>query len=141
MTGQGILAESLRTRIDSAYGQLNAAIHGAESTLVHSGLFTGRHVGHQFHPAKLESWSDQISNIVEIAILLMKKKTEIWLAQLHAQPRMCDVCRETTLEDVEGFSFGGKDFVKRRCKQCGHESSFYSGTERKVYVVSRMGEK
>ena len=141
LTSRGIFDDSLRTRIDLAYDGLNAAIHGAESTLVHSGLFKGQHVGHVFNLVKLELWSRQISNIVELGILLMKKKTEIWFAQLHSQPRMCEVCREIALEDVEGFSFGGKDFVKRKCRNCSNESSFHTGTERKVYVVNRMSEK
>ena len=53
LTKQGLLEESLRTRIDSAYGDLNAAIHGADTTLVHRSLFTGQHLGHVFNLAKL----------------------------------------------------------------------------------------
>ena len=133
----GVLDVALSKRIRTVYKELNAAIHGAEPTLINDGLFVGRHTGRAFRPDKLTSWSRQLSEVVDIAIHLMKYKTEIWLRGLRSQSTMCSVCRENSTENIGGFSFGGKEFVKFRCKLCLDETTRDKRSGELVFVVSR----
>lgn len=132
----GVLDNALRGRVDLAYDNLNATVHGAETTLIHSGLFTGEHTGRIFRPEKLDLWSRQVSEVVEISIRMMKAKTRIWLERLRSDPKMCDVCREDTLEEMGSFSFGGAEFLKCRCRLCRSVTSFSKSSGRQVFVVT-----
>lgn len=136
LRSSGVLDQFLRDRIEPAYDNLNATVHGAEQTLIHSGLFTGEHTGRAFRSEKLTVWSRQISDVVEICIRLMKAKTGIWLERLRDRPTMCNICREEARELTGNFSFGGAEFIKYRCRLCRDETTFSKSTSRQVFVVT-----
>jgi hypothetical protein len=117
-------------------GFINTYVHGAETALIHSGLFKGQHVGQIFDSRKLDLWSKQVSEVVEIGLWLTKAKTQIWWDSLRKQLTMCNVCHENTLEEIGAFSFAGTDFLNFRCTRCLHEVAFSKDPRRRVYVVS-----
>ena len=78
-------------------GFINTYVHGAETALIHSGLFKGQHVGQIFDSRKLDLWSKQVSEVVETGLWLTKAKTQIWWDSLRKHLTMCNVCHENTL--------------------------------------------
>jgi hypothetical protein len=131
-----IIVSPLRARVDLAYDQLNSYVHGAETTLIHSGVFKGKHRGRVLDSKKLDIWSKQVTEVVEIGLWLMKEKTHIWSNNLQSQFTMCGICRENTLQEAGGFSFAGTNFLKFRCAACRNEETFSKDPRRRVYVVT-----
>jgi|GEM_PF-1464821 hypothetical protein len=134
----GILALPMTDRIDRAYSTLNSSIHGREDMLINSGLFAGNHTGRAFRTDKLDLWSQQLGETVQIGVLLMKEKTKIWLNNLQSQWKMCEVCREQTLEKSILFVFGGEEFARSSCRICKHEQTFSSASRQRVYLITEL---
>jgi hypothetical protein len=143
LEGKGTLGSKLRSRIEAAYEDLNAFVHGAEQTLIHSGLFVGEHTGHEFRADKFNQWISQFADVTDICLRLTKLKTEIWLRAFKGDEKKCETCRESTLSDLRTFVFGGHEFVQRRCQKCGKECTMRKETGARVYVVSEhlQGQK
>jgi hypothetical protein len=135
LESKGVLTSSVRSRIDQMYEGLNAYVHGAERTLIHSGLFSQRHAGHGFQYPKLEVWSNQVSEVVQIGILILKEKTRIWLNSLRGSST-CTVCREDTLDKIDTFTFAAKEFVRFRCRECKNDETFSKDSGQRVWSVS-----
>jgi len=134
---KGILRPKLRSRIEVAYGDLNAFVHGAEQTLIHSGLFAGDHTGHKFRADKFNQWVRQFAEVTEVCLHLVKVKTEIWLQMFKGDAKKCETCREPALSDLRTFVFGGHEFVQQRCKNCGNKFTRRKETGALVYVVTQ----
>jgi hypothetical protein len=134
---RGDLTNEMKERIDVLLDQLNASVHGAERTLIHSDTFTGRHSGHAFRLDKFLLAATLLAEVVEICLHVMRVKTAIWGRILKAKTDKCEICREPTLTDIAEFEFGNRIFVLRRCPECGHKSTVRKDDGARVYVISR----
>jgi hypothetical protein len=132
----GVLGDALCRRVDTAYENFNSYIHGAERTLINAGLFAGQHTGRVFRPDKLHLWASQLGETVQIGILVMSIKADIWLNELRNKLKICQICNEERLEEIGSFSFGGNAFFTCRCRTCSNEQSFSRASHQRVFVVS-----
>jgi hypothetical protein len=131
-----LLDSELQSTIAAKYDDLNASIHGAEHALIHSGVFDERYSGHVFRPDKFTELMRRLSDVTDICLHLMKLKTMVWARTLKSDMERCTQCRERDLADLGGFVFGNCEFIRRRCKSCGHKCTIRKDTNSFVYLVT-----
>jgi hypothetical protein len=134
---RGELSIEFKSEIESLYDQLNSSVHGAERTLIHSGVFIGRYSGHAFRLEKFLALTDQLSDVTDVCLQLMRIKTVVWSRALKGKTDKCESCRDSTLVSVAEFEFGNREFVLKRCQSCGHKSTLRKDTSTRVYVVHK----
>ena len=66
----------------------------------------------------------------------MMHKTRIWLQGSKRGVDKCEICRASAMALVEMFSFGGREFLRRRCRECGHEDTVRKDSGARAYVVT-----
>ncbi len=126
LRSRSVISQRLADTASALYGELNSAIHGAESRLINRGIFTGKWHGLIFSQDRFEEWCMYFSRSVGLAIPLMREHLNVWhrIRAEHPKGIRCDICHNADDFDREKVDFGGTAHTHIRCRRCGHSMDF-----------------
>jgi hypothetical protein len=133
LANRGFLSRELVARGAKLYGELNGSIHGAESRLIHAGLFNGTHTGRIFKYQSFVIWADYFVRGVAFAIPILKTTVDLWQkASAAVEGIQCIICHQVNdFEIAEKGSYAGRESSTQEsstleCRQCGNRMTFDS---------------
>ena len=78
LKNKGLISSDLVHDADKLYEELNGSIHGAESRLIHRGIFNGNWTGLLFKYERFEEWCNFFSRTVNFGINLLYLHMKHW---------------------------------------------------------------
>ena len=139
LVSRNLLTKELAKTISDLYGDLSKSIHGSERFLVHKGLHTGIWMGQIFTISDFYQWCDILSNILDIAIRLLRIHVIQWKQVYSNRGILCEICLNDNDFDIESEEFGNEQYVTYQCRQCGHKMTLKANS--KVITVTFNGDK
>jgi hypothetical protein len=120
---KGLIPSDLVHVADKLYEELNGSIHGAESRLIHRGIFTGDWTGLLFKYDRFKEWCDFFARSVNFGIHLLSLHIKHWAKVRPKNYISCDVCHNEDFE-IKKSEFSGKLMATLSCRVCGNSQTY-----------------
>lgn len=120
---RSVIPKALAVTFTRIYGELNAAIHAAESQLIHRGSDVGRYEGLVFKRQAFDTWSEALAEVVAVGGSLLAINIRQWGVRRSAYPLICDLCHNWKRFALRPTEFAGEAQFVATCAVCGDEST------------------
>jgi len=127
----GLLTESLAAAAGTLYGDLNAAIHGAQKHLLYAGISEGRREGPIFNVERFERWCSYFSRCVDVGLRALHEHLRFWYDRKPPDTGFCSTCHRRDSFQYQQRRIAGRLLVRRTCTQCGTRLDFLPETDEK----------
>jgi len=133
LENKSLLPLELSRLASDLYSDLSSSIHGAESHLLHTGVFEGKWAGRIFKYERLREWCEYFAQCVYFGVHILRLSTNLWLDRQPGDKIYCNVCHN---EDITYFVIDKTQIdngtVSFKCKKCGSEQHFRAEWAKKM---------
>jgi hypothetical protein len=122
LRNRGVLSPDLSKLGSDMYGDLSSSIHGAETRLVHTGVFEGKWAGLIFRYDRFREWCTYFARCVDFGIHALRLSTNLWQARRPKDRIQCDVCHNDNDFEIDRARCEG--LVTFTCRRCGNAMNY-----------------